>query len=242
MFRQFLWVLWPLALSVPAAAQTVVGPGSPCEQAGRDAERDYALPIGLLGAIGKVESGRWDPTVGRVVPSPWAIDASGQPYLSDNKASALQMTHALQDGGMQNIDVGCFQINLKSHPAAFTDLEQAFDPVANAQYAAKFLSSLHARLGNWPDAVAAYHSATPALGVPYQQAVYSNWTVPEGWQQAIAGSPRLAQKVADPVTVFSVRGMVIRIWTPSGSGGSTAAVAAAVASMPGLPKVITPGG
>lgn len=102
--------------------------------------------------------------------------------------------------------------------------------------------SLHARLGNWQDAVAAYHSATPALGVPYQQAVYSNWTASEGWQQAIAGSPRLAQKVAEPVTVFSVGGTVVRIWTPSGSGAGTAAVAAAIAAMPGLPKVITPGG
>lgn len=242
MFRWVLWFLCSLAPLAPAMAQTVVGPGSPCEQAGRDAERDYALPIGLLGAIGKVESGRWDPALGRVVPSPWAIDAGGQPYLSDNKASALQVTHALQESGMRNIDVGCFQINLQSHPAAFTDLAQAFDPAANAQYAARFLALLRARLGNWQDAVAAYHSATPALGVPYQQAVYSNWSVPEGWQQAIAGSPRLAQKVVELVTVFSVGGTVVRIWTPSGSSGGTAAVAAALAAMPGLPKVITPGG
>ncbi|HTI81121.1 MAG TPA: hypothetical protein VL614_11800, partial [Acetobacteraceae bacterium] len=136
-------VLCLLALMAPAKAQTVVGPDSPCEQAGRDAEHAFALPVGLLGAIGKVESGRWDPGLGRVVPSPWAIDAGGQPYLSDNKASALQVTRTLQDSGVHNIDVGCFQINLHSHPTAFSDLEQAFDPVANAQYAAKFLSSLH---------------------------------------------------------------------------------------------------
>jgi len=242
MFRWALCLLCPLALIAPARAQSVVGPDSPCEQAGRDAERNYGLPVGLLGAIGKVESGRWDPALGRVVPSPWAIDAAGQPYLSDNRSSALQMAHALQDGGSRNIDVGCFQINLKSHPAAFTDLEQAFDPAANAQYAARFLASLHTRLGNWQDAVAAYHSATPARGLPYQQAVYSNWTAPEGWQQEMTGAPRLAQKVAEPVTIFSVGGTVVRIWTPSGPGSATAGVAAALATMPGLPKVITPGG
>ena len=131
-----LGALLSLPPRIDCARKSAIGggaKGSPCEQAGRDAERNYGLPVGLLGAIGKVESGRWDPALGRVVPSPWAIDAAGQPYLSDNRSSALQMAHALQDGGLRNIDVGCFQINLKSHPAAFTDLEQAFDPAANAQ-------------------------------------------------------------------------------------------------------------
>ena len=139
---------------------------------------------------------------------------------------------------MRNIDVGCFQINLRSHPAAFSDLEQAFDPVANAQYAAKFLASLHARLGNWQDAVAAYHSATPERGIPYQQAVYSNWSAPEGWRQALSAVPTLTREVADPVKVFSVGGTLVRVWTPSGSS----AAAARIPAIPGLPHVITPGG
>lgn len=231
-------VLCLLALTAPAGAQSVLGPGSPCEQAGRDAEHAYALPVGLLGAIGKVESGRWDPALGRVVPSPWAIDAGGQPYLSDNKVSALQVTRTLQDNGVRNIDVGCFQINLQSHPTAFSDLDQAFDPVANAQYAAKFLASLYARLGSWQDAVAAYHSATPERGIPYRQAVYANWSAPEGWRQALSTAPTLAREVIEPVRVFSVGGAVVRVWTPSGSSAS----AARIPTIPGLPHVITPGG
>lgn len=227
-----------LALTVPANAQTVVEPDSSCEQAGRDAERQFSLPVGLLGAIGRVESGRWDPTLGRVVPSPWAIDVAGQPYLSNNKAAAVQQIHALQNSGVSNIDVGCFQINLRSHPAAFSDLDQAFDPTANAQYAARFLASLHDRLGTWQDAVAAYHSATPTLGIPYQQAVFANWSAPEGWQHALSAAPTLAREITEPVTVFSVGGAVIRVWTPSGS----ASVAARAATLPGLPHVITPGG
>src|SRR5579863_6612659 len=239
MLRGSFSFLCLLALAVAGGAQTVVQPDAPCEQAGRDAEHEFALPVGLLGAIGKVESGRWDPAVGRVVPSPWAIDAGGQPYNSSNKAAALQVTRALQDSGVSNIDVGCFQINLRSHPAAFSDLDQAFDPTANAQYAARFLASLHARLGSWQDAVAAYHSATPTLGVPYQHAVFANWSAPEGWQHALAAGPNLAREIMEPVTTFSFGSTVIRVWTPSGPAGASRAAAAAI---PGLPRVITPGG
>ncbi len=230
-----------LVLSCPAHAQIVAGPDSSCEQAGRDAEREYALPVGLLGAIGRVESGKWDPTLGRVVPTPWAIDASGQPFLSNDKTGALQQVRTLQDSGVSNIDVGCFQINLRSHPTAFNTLDQAFDPAANAQYAARFLASLHARLGTWQDAVAAYHSATPERGVPYQQAVYSNWSASEGWQQAFATAPTVAPKAAEPVTVFSIDGAVIRVWTPSAPGAAAAVALAGGASSP-LPHIVTPGG
>src|SRR5580698_5914576 len=127
--------LWPaavigaimLSLAPVAHAQRIVEPNSPCEQAGLDAEREYALPAGLLSAIGRVESGRWDAALGRVTASPYAIDAAGQPRVTDSKDTALQQTRALQQSGLHNIDVGCFQINLQSHPSAFTDLDQAFD-------------------------------------------------------------------------------------------------------------------
>jgi hypothetical protein len=181
-----------LSFAPVAHAQRIIAPNSPCEQAGSDAEREYALPAGLLSAIGRVESGRWDAALGRVTASPFAIDAAGQPHVTDSKEAALQQTRALQQSGLRNIDVGCFQINLQSHPTAFSNLDQAFDPTANAQYAARFLSSLHTRLGSWEDAVAAYHSATPALGVPYRQLVYANWSTPEGWQHALAAGPNLS--------------------------------------------------
>jgi hypothetical protein len=216
-----------LLLSVQAHAQT---PLSPCEQAGQNAERQYALPTGLLGAIGRVESGQWDPALGRVVPYPWAIDAAGQPDLADSKANALQRMHDLQTSGVRNIDVGCFQINLLNHPNAFTDLDQAFDPVANAQAAARFLMSLHAQLGNWEDAVAAYHSATPAYGIPYRQLVFANWSAPIGSPKSLA-----------PVRVFSINGTEIRVWTPSAPGTAAAVVTIAAQSSSSLPRVITTG-
>jgi hypothetical protein len=228
-----------LVLTAPAYGQS---PSSACEAAGRDAEQQYALPTGLLDAIGRVESGRFDPTLGRVIPSPWAIDAAGQPNLADSKEAALQRTHELQSNGLQNIDVGCFQINLRAHPAAFADLDQAFDPTANAQYAARFLTSLRARLGSWDDAVAAYHSAAPALGIPYRQLVYANWATPDGWRHALAAAPSLAAKPIEPLKVFSVGGVEVRVWTPSSVGHAASVVAISGGPSMVLPRVISPRG
>jgi Transglycosylase SLT domain len=226
-----------LLLAAQANAQA---PVSPCEVAGIEAERQYTLPVGLLAAIGRVESGRWDPALGRVVPSPWAIDAAGQAQLTDSKEAALQRTRALQASGVRNVDVGCFQINLQSHPTAFANLDQAFDPTANAQYAARFLTSLHARLGSWDDAVAAYHSATPERGIPYRQLVYANWTVPVGWRQALAAAPSVVVKPVEPLKVFSVGGTEVRVWTPSAIGHAAPLVAVTSKSEAPLPRVVTP--
>ncbi|MEJ1977686.1 MAG: transglycosylase SLT domain-containing protein [Acetobacteraceae bacterium] len=46
------------------------------------------------------------------------------------------------------------------HPDAFATLDEAFDPQANAQYAAVFLQRLHVMTGDWSAAAAAYHSMT----------------------------------------------------------------------------------
>jgi Transglycosylase SLT domain len=249
--RRCFGLLGLLILTLPAYGEpaTIVGPPvvSSCEDAGRDAERQYALPVGLLAAIGRVESGRWDAALGRVVPWPWAIDAAGQPRLADNKDAALQQVRVLQDSGVRNIDVGCFQINLQNHPSAFSDLSQAFDPTANAQYAARFLTSLRARLGNWDDAVAAYHSATPALGIPYRQLVFANWTTPEGWNAArsISSESLGAGNLAVPVKVFSFGDTQVRVWTPSRVGTAASLIpmvpTATAVSLP-LPRVTSPHG
>jgi hypothetical protein len=63
------------------------------------------------------------------------------------------------------------QVNLLHHPQAFASLEAAFDPATNIAYAVRFLRDLHARTGDWNQAVAMYHSATPERGLVYQQRV-----------------------------------------------------------------------
>jgi Transglycosylase SLT domain len=76
------------------------------------------------------------------------------------------------------------------HPDAFRDLAQAFDPAANADYGARFLSQLHDRTGSWPEAVAQYHSATRELGQDYQRKVYA--ALPEEQRLAFAIAPATA--------------------------------------------------
>ena len=158
------------------SAELSSGQLNPCEQAGIAAEQTSGLPSGLLLAIGRVESGRWDSARNRVTAWPWAINAAGKGQWFDTKDGATETVRVLLGGGTRSIDVGCFQISLLYHPAAFTSLEQAFDPDANARYAARFLLSLFSQTGTWEAAVAAYHSADPALGFPYRQQVFAAWS------------------------------------------------------------------
>lgn len=170
-------------LLAPAAAAAagglpVVGggvPGQLCRAAIVSAEQNFAIPTGLLDAIGQVESGRRDPLTGVDLPWPWTVDADGDGHFYPTKQAAIAAVEGFQATGMQSIDVGCMQINLLHHPHAFTSLEQAFDPASNATYAASFLSELHSETGSWPMAAAFYHSTTPALATAYERQVMAAW-------------------------------------------------------------------
>lgn len=159
-----------------------------CESAIAAAARAARLPAGLLEAVASVESGRPDPRPSifragfgpataplRLRPWPWTIDAGGDGRFVGSRAAAVGAVRALQAAGVRAIDVGCLQIDLRDHPHAFRSLDEAFDPVANARYAAGFLNRLHARLHSWKAAVAAYHSESPALGLPYRRLVLARW-------------------------------------------------------------------
>jgi len=158
-----------LAPSV-ASAQAVT-PSAQCDLATRLAEQTAAIPDNLMAAIARVESGRRDPESGAVLPWPWTINAEGEGHLYESKAEAIAAVRAFQARGVHSIDVGCMQVNLMHHPDAFATLEQAFDPVANATYAARFLNQLHDQTRDWTRATAMYHSATPEIGDDYQRKV-----------------------------------------------------------------------
>jgi hypothetical protein len=128
------------------------------------------MPAGLLGAIAKVETGRRAPD-GSVQPWPWSYNAAGDGRYAASHAEALQEVRAIQARGVRSIDIGCMQINLLHHPNAFPSLEAGFDPVTNIAYGVRFLRELQARTGDWNQAVAMYHSATPERGLVYQQRV-----------------------------------------------------------------------
>ena len=157
-----------------ANAEGLISADSVCAAAAAAAERQYGLPAGLLLAIGKVESGR--ATAQGRMPWPWSINAEGADTVTDSARAAVAEVRAMQARGVRSIDTGCFQINMLYHPNAFASLEEAFDPDANARYAARFLVELHQRSNDWGAAVASYHSATPWRGEGYRQLVWRAWT------------------------------------------------------------------
>lgn len=153
-----------------------VPPDAACGPAIQAAEQARHTAPGLLGAIGLVESGRMDRRAGRRAPWPWTVTAEGVGTFYPTKAAAMEAAAALQARGVASVDVGCMQVNLLAHPGAFRSMNEAFEPAANALYAARFLTSLYARLGNWPAAAAGYHSLTPALGAKYGQLIAAVWS------------------------------------------------------------------
>jgi hypothetical protein len=199
-----LWagVLLPTGAAAWAQADDTVA----CDRAARDAEGEFGLPSGMLAAIGSVESGRW----------PWTanIDGAGETYRS--KAEAVEALARLRTPRSSDVDVGCFQVSLRYHPAAFATMADALDPVANARYAARFLLQLRDKYGDWDHAVGAYHSATEPLGADYRGRVMVAWK----------GAPA----AAEPPAVEPPRWKVISIAATLPPPGPR-----------GLPRVITLG-
>ncbi len=163
--------LVPLCGLAQAAAADAGRAGDLCQMAIAGHAPATRLPPNLLTAIGRVESGRVDPRDGSVKAWPWSINAEGRGYVFNTKAEAIAAVVALRARNVQSVDVGCMQVNLMYHPAAFVSLEEAFDPTANVRYAAKFLGQLFAESGNWDTAAAHYHSKTPDLALAYQRKV-----------------------------------------------------------------------
>ncbi len=161
--------LAPAARPIPLAT---TDPGMLCRHAVNAAGRSAGIPDHLMSAIARVESGRRG-SDGQVNPWPWSINVEGTDHVYDTREQVIAAVRDMQAQGKRSIDVGCMQVNLMYHPTAFSSLEQAFDPSANAAYAARFLTQLHEQTGSWPRATAAYHSATPELGDAYQRKVMS---------------------------------------------------------------------
>jgi soluble lytic murein transglycosylase-like protein len=174
MSRFALRALLLVAALLPVCARATA-PGYLCLEAGVVAERNWTLPPDLIHAIGRVESGRPDKMTGHVSAWPWTVNANGSGFWFASRAEAVVFVRTLQSLGVRLIDVGCFQIDLFYHPEAFSSLEQAFDPAANANYAGRFLTELRNRTGSWTAAIAGYHSGRAIGGESYRQKVAAQW-------------------------------------------------------------------
>ena len=169
----------PAAQPAPAPAAPTPAPRSWEEQQSAlctagllAAEARHGTAPGLVAAIAKAESGRPIPPLPGVQPWPWAVNADGAAMYFEGKAAAVTWTRLALARGVRQVDVGCMQVNLQSHPGAFRDLDEAFDPGANTAYGARFLRQLADDAGgNWYEAVGYYHSRTPVLASDYRARV-----------------------------------------------------------------------
>ena len=199
-------IIVPTVDLMPLEAPALDAAGA-CLAAASATEHDNALPPDLLGAIGRIESGRWNPAAHSVVPWPWTVNAEGGGHMFASAQQAVAYVASLQARGVRSIDVGCFQVNLLYHPAAFASLDQAFDPGANAAYAADFLGRLYRRSGSWEQAVGDYHSQSPLRGDPYRRRVLLSLAGQDGLPPAAASPSELRQShrpaPRDPYTILA---------------------------------------
>ena len=193
---------------LPELAGAAASPSAACLRAIKAAESSFAIPPGFLLAIGRVESGRPEEKTGLVQPWPWTIDIDAKGSFFDTKSEGIAFVENAREQGIQSIDVGCMQVNLLQHPTAFASLDDAFDPVINATYAARFLVALEHEAGDWVTAAGLYHSRTEALAAPYRDLVVARF----------GGAPfHPAPPPPSPVA------MLAAAWSatlPTGGGGS----------------------
>lgn len=153
-----LFLLPPMAYAQGTAEQ--------CNAAAITAANNAAMPPDVLLALTLVETGR--NRNGAFLPWPWTVNMEGKGYWFDTRAEAVDFVSQSYADGARSFDIGCFQINHRWHGEAFTSFNQMFDPLANAAYAAKFMTSLYNEGGSWSWAAGAYHSRTTALSAKYR--------------------------------------------------------------------------
>lgn len=168
-FRQLragcLAALAVLAATPVMATQESSEPAALCERAAQIASEREGVPISVLTAISLNESGRRQ---GRRFRSwPWTVNMEGAGHWFTTEQEALTYAQKEYDRGARSFDVGCFQINFRWHGQNFTSIEQMFDPLPNALYAARFLRQLYAEQGSWEAAAGVYHSRNPEFAASY---------------------------------------------------------------------------
>jgi hypothetical protein len=200
-----------------------------CRGAIASAEFAQRIPDQFLNAIARVESGRGDIRTSW----PWTVNAEGVGHFYDSKAEAIAAVMALQARGISSIDVGCLQVNLSWHKDAFVSLDQAFDPIANANYGAQYLKKLFADLGSWPLAAAAYHSQTADRGTAYLQKVLAAWATPQD-RDTPAGPTTTAPAASGAKPVLSL------FTSPFHAAVATAGAIGAFGALPAHTNLTTP--
>lgn len=178
-----------------------------CLLAAQDASRLSGVPLAVLLAVTLTETGRGRGSDAR--PWPWTVNMEGEGHWFATRQEALDFAEARHADGAESFDAGCFQINWRWHHQGFVSIDQMFDPLANATYAASFLKSLSDESASWSEAAGAFHSRTPEHAARYRaifDAHYATAMAAGAGQGRLPGlletsRPLLAQG-SDPVPVL----------------------------------------
>lgn len=154
-------VLFTLGLVFASQASTLNATAQHvCDKAAVQAARSTDVPLSVLKAIARTESGM---TVNNdFVPWPWTVNSEGRGVRFSSAQEAVEYVGLNRKRGVSNIDIGCFQINYKWHGENFSSVQEMFNPYKNALYAANFLTSLYHEFEDWTKAAGAYHSRNTA--------------------------------------------------------------------------------
>ena len=150
-------------------AVSAQNPSQLCDSAARAAANRTGVPVEVLFAITRTETGRKMNSAAGLQPWPWAVNEGGKGQWFDSAEQAMRYAQNQILRGVTNIDIGCFQLNHRWHAQGFTSLEAMFDPLQNALYAAHFLQSNYEKTGDWSAAAGAYHSGTPEYATRYRR-------------------------------------------------------------------------
>lgn len=151
----------PLGTSLSATSD----PAQICDHAARQVAAQSDVPLTVLRAITRTETGRTQN--GSLRPWPWTVNMQGKGVWFDTEDQARVFVFRHFKKGARSFDIGCFQINYRWHHQGFNSIEEMFDPMLNARYAAQFLTKLRKELGSWDRAVGAYHSRTEKYAARY---------------------------------------------------------------------------
>jgi hypothetical protein len=179
-----------------------------CAAALREAEQRYHLPPALLSSIAKVESGRPITSLADIRPWPWTIVQMAPASLTARRPRLPGCDNRRPDI-LRRCRLHADRPVLY-HPHAFASMEEAFDPAANADYAARLLTSLYRGEagGSWDVAVGLYHSHTSLLAALYRDRV------------ALIGADVLHGTLRGvPLYVQAMRAGTLRL--PLGNGSAT---------------------
>ena len=136
------------------------------------AQERHGIPNNLLLAIGLQETGRQ--IDGSMTVWPYAANAAGVGKYFGSRQDAITWVQGKLRSGVDSIDVGCMQINLRWHPEAFDSVREGYNPAVNVEYAANLLHDRFDRTGDWLQAAGTYHSFTPKYRDRYIRSLRTN--------------------------------------------------------------------